>query len=149
MIYTNMDRILRYLGISETLDTAIRYLVSNDLTQLHMGRNEIDGDDVFVNRFDYNTMTEEEAIWEGHKKYGDIHVLLCGHEKIGVSDAASLTATCQKEADDFIGYEGDVETWFTMRPGDILVVYPEDVHMVKVQLKGESHVEKAVFKVRA
>ena len=44
-----MDRILRYLGISKTLDTAIRYLVSNDLTQLHMGRNEIDGDDVFVN----------------------------------------------------------------------------------------------------
>ena len=148
MIYTNMDRILRYLGISETLDTAIRYLVSNDLTQLHMGRNEIDGDNVFVNRFDYNTMTEEEAIWEGHKKYGDIHVLLCGHEKIGVSDAASLTYTCQKEADDFVGYEGSVQTWCPMTTHDLLIVFPEDVHKVKV-IDGESaYVKKACFKFK-
>ena len=148
MIYTNMDRILRYLGISETLDTAIRYLVSNDLTQLHMGRNEIDGDDVFVNRFDYNTMTEEEAIWEGHKKYGDIHVLLCGHEKIGVSDAASLKVTGQKEADDFVGYEGPVQTWCPMTTHDLLIVFPEDVHKVKV-IDGESaYVKKACFKFK-
>ena len=148
MIYTNMDRILRYLGISETLDTAIRYLVSNDLTQLHMGRNEIDGDDVFVNRFDYNTMTEEEAIWEGHKKYGDIHVLLCGHEKIGVSDAASLSVTVQKDADDFVGYEGPVQTWCPMTTRDLLIVFPEDVHKVKV-IDGESaFVQKACFKFK-
>ena len=36
-----------------------------------------------------------------------------------------------------------------LRPGDVLVVFPEDVHMVKVQLNGEAHVQKAVFKVRA
>lgn len=36
-----------------------------------------------------------------------------------------------------------------MHPGDVLVVFPEDVHMVKVQLNGEAHVQKAVFKVRA
>ena len=148
MIYTNMDRILRYLGISETLDTAIRYLVSTDLTQLHMGRNEIDGDNVFVNRFDYNTMTEEKAIWEGHKKYGDIHVLLCGHEKIGVSDAASLTVTVQKDADDFVGYEGPVQTWCPMTTRDLLIVFPEDVHKVKV-IDGEgAFVQKACFKFK-
>ena len=148
MIYTNMDRILRYLGISETLDTAIRYLVSTDLTQLHMGRNDVDGDNVFVNRFDYNTMTEEEAIWEGHKKYGDIHVLLCGHEKIGVSDAASLSVTVQKDADDFVGYEGPVQTWCPMTTRDLLIVFPEDVHKVKV-IDGESaFVQKACFKFK-
>ena len=143
-----MDRILRYLGISETLDTAIRYLVSTDLTQLHMGRNDVDGDNVFVNRFDYNTMTEEEAIWEGHKKYGDIHVLLCGHEKIGVSDAASLSVTVQKDADDFVGYEGPVQTWCPMTTRDLLIVFPEDVHKVKV-IDGESaFVQKACFKFK-
>ena len=148
MIYTNMDRILRYLGISETLDTAIRYLVSTDLTQLHMGRNDVDGDNVFVNRFDYNTMTEEEAIWEGHKKYGDIHVLLCGHEKIGVSDAASLSVTVQKDADDFVGYEGPVQTWCPMTTRDLLIVFPEDVHKVKV-IDGEgAFVQKACFKFK-
>ena len=149
MIYTNLEQLERYLGISEALDTAIRYLKKADLTTLVKGRNEVDGDNVFINRFDYNTLPEGDAMWEGHAQYADIHVVLSGEEKIGVTDAARLTATIRDEASDFIGYEGDVETWFTMRPGDILVVYPEDVHMVKVQLKGESHVEKAVFKVRA
>lgn len=149
MIYTNMDRILRYLGISKTLDTAIRYLMSTDLSQLHMGRNEIDGDDVFVNRFEYQTMAPEQAIWEGHEKYGDIHVLLSGHEKIGVSDTAALTLTARKEADDFVGYEGPVQTWCHMQPGDLLIVYPEDAHKVKV-IDGEScHVQKACFKFKA
>ena len=148
MIYTNMDRVLRYLGISCSLDTAIRYLMSNDPTQLHMGRNEVDGDEVFINRFDYQTMSPDEAIWEGHEKYGDIHVLLSGHEKIGVSDAAALTVTTRKEADDFIGYEGPVEVWCPMTTHDLLIVFPEDVHKVKV-IDGEStKVQKACFKFK-
>ena len=35
-----------------------------------------------------------------------------------------------------------------LQPGDILVVFPEDVHMVKVQLKDACPVKKAVFKVK-
>lgn len=148
MIHTNMDRILRYLGLSASLDTAIRYLMSADLEQLHLGRNEVDGDNVFINRFDYETMPEEKAIWEGHERYGDIHVLLCGHEKIGVSDVADLTATVRKPEEDFVGYEGPVRTWVPMAPGDLLIVYPEDVHKVKV-VDGESTlVRKACFKFK-
>ena len=148
MIYTKMDRILRYLGISESLDTAIRYLMSADLTQLHLGRNEVDGDNVFINRFDYQTMTPEQAIWEGHERYGDIHVLLSGHEKIGVSDSAALTVTTRKESEDFIGYEGPVQTWCPMTTHDLLIVFPEDVHKVKV-IDGESClVQKACFKFK-
>ena len=112
----------RYLGMSDTLDTAIRYLVSADLTKLAMGRNEVDGDNVFINRFDYTTMPEEQASWEGHKYYADIHVVLEGEERIGVTDAGSLTAGEYDAAGDFIPYEGPVDAWVAMRPGDILVV---------------------------
>ena len=149
MIYTKRDRLARYKGISAPLDTAIDYLASADLSQLAMGRNEVDGDKVFINRFNYTTLPQAEAMWEGHKLYADIHVVLEGEERIGVTDAASLTAGAYDEAGDFIPYEGDVDAWVTMRPGDILVVFPEDVHMVKVQLNGPSDVKKAVFKVLA
>lgn len=148
MIYTKRDRLGRYKGLSAPLDTAIDFLASADLTKLAMGRNEVDGDNVFINRFDYTTMPEEQAAWEGHKYYADIHVVLEGEERIGVTDAASLTAGAYDEAGDFIPYQGPVDAWVTMRPGDILVVYPEDVHMVKVQLKGACPVKKAVFKVK-
>ena len=148
MIYTNFHQMSRYEHLSPNLDTALRFLASADLTKLEMGRNEVDGDNVFINRFDYTTMPEEQAAWEGHKYYADIHVVLEGEERIGVTDAASLTAGAYDEAGDFIPYEGPVDAWVTMRPGDILIVYPEDVHMVKVQLDGACQVKKAVFKVK-
>lgn len=149
MIYIKREQLSRYKGISKALDTAIDYLAEKDLNELNMGRNDVDGDQVYINRFNYVTMPEAEAAWEGHKYYADIHVLLDGEEKIGVTNASSLKAGEYDEAGDFIPYEGPVDSWVTMRPGDILVVFPEDVHMVKVQLNGPSEVKKAVFKVIA
>ena len=149
MIYTKRDRLARYKGISAPMDTAIDYLAAADLSKLEMGRNTVDGDNVYINRFNYTTMPEADAAWEGHKVYADIHVVLEGEERIGVTDAASLKAGEYDEAGDFIPFEGPVDSWVTMRPGDILVVFPEDVHMVKVQLNGPSEVKKAVFKVLA
>jgi len=148
MIYAKRADLERYFGQSPALDTALRYLQTADLTALVKGRNEVDGDQVFINRFDYQTMTENQAIWEGHIQYGDIHVLLSGQEKIGVSNVNSLTETLRKPEEDFIGFEGDVEVWFPMTTEDILIVYPEDIHKVKV-MNGESTlVEKACFKFK-
>ena len=147
MIYTKRSHLHRYLGMSPAMDTAIRYLQTADLSALTKGRNEIDGDQVFVNRFDYRTMPREQAIWEGHIRYADIHVLLSGCEQIGVTNVAMLTETVRKPEEDFVGFEGEVQSWFPMTTEDILIVFPEDIHMVKVQ-KGESTlVEKACFKV--
>ena len=148
MIYAKRKDLGRYLGMSNSLDAAIHYLQDADLTQLHKGRNEIDGDQAFVNRFDYQTMPQEQAIWEGHIQYGDIHVLLSGNEKIGVTNVNTLKETVRKVDEDFVGFEGPVTTWFPMTTEDILIVFPEDVHMVKV-IDGESTlVEKACFKFK-
>lgn len=149
MIYTDMEHITRYLGQSKALDTAIHYLKQADLTKLVKGRNEVDGDNVYINRFDYDTMPQEEAAWEGHLQYADIHVVLSGQEQIGVTASSRLTETSRDVEADFVGFEGTVETWCIMRPGDLLIVFPEDIHMVKVQNGSSTHVEKAVFKVRA
>ena len=148
MIYTKRKNLGRYLGHSKNLDTAIRHLQTADLAGLTKGRNEVDGDAVFVNRFDYQTMTQEEAIWEGHIQYADIHVLLSGRERIGVTDGEALKVLARKPEGDFVGYEGDVEVWLPMTTEDVLIVYPEDAHMVKV-IDGESTlVEKACYKVK-
>ena len=148
MIYTKKKNLHRCLGLSPELDTAIRYLQTADLRSLEKGRNEIDGDKVFVNRFDYQTMPQEQAIWEGHIRYADIHVLLSGSEKIGVTNVELLTETVRKSEEDFVSFEGPVMSWFPMTTEDILIVFPEDIHMVKVQDGENAFVEKACFKVR-
>lgn len=148
MIYTKRQNITRYLGQSHALDTAILFLVNADWTKLTKGRNEVNGDEVFINCFDYQTIAPELAIWEGHEKYGDIHILLSGHEKIGVSNAEELTVTGRNPKEDFIGYEGPVQTWFHMTPEDVLIVFPEDVHKVKVIDCDSSLVQKICVKFR-
>lgn len=146
MIYTKRKHIGRYLGMSSSLDAAIRHLLSADLSQMHKGRNDIDGERAFVNRFDYQTVPQEQAIWEGHVRYADMHVLLSGYEKIGVANAEALKMVIQKPDEDFIGYEGGAEVWFPMTAEDILIVYPEDVHKVKVMNGDSTLVEKACYK---
>ena len=102
----------------------------------------------FHNRFDYQTMPQEQAIWEGHIQYADIHVLLSGQELIGVTNIDALQETVRKVEEDFVGFEGQVQSWFPMTTEDILIVFPEDIHMVKV-INGESTlVEKACYKVK-
>lgn len=148
MIYTKIDRLERYLGICDSLDIAIRHVMTADLQALNRGRNEVSGNEMFINRLSYETIPEESAAWEGHGVYGDLHVLIEGHEKIGVTDASQLKQICHKVEDDFIGYEGPVQTWCPMDKGDVLIVFPEDIHMVKVTNGEPCHVERAVYKFK-
>ena len=43
---------------------------------------------------------------------------------------------------------GPVETYVPMEPGKVLIVFPEDAHMVKIRSGKCVTVEKAVVKVR-
>lgn len=148
MIYTDFEHMKRYSNLSGPMERAIRFLAEADLTALQLGRNEISGDDVFVNRMNYTTKLEEEAAWEGHIQYADIHVLLSGEERIGVTPRQALQELRRDESADFVGYTGPVENWLPMVPGKVLIVFPEDIHMVQVARKDPMPVEKLVVKVR-
>ena len=148
MIYGKCSQLERYLGLCPALDTAIRYLARADLSGLAPGRNEVDGENVFVNRLDYQTIPQEQAAWEGHARYGDIHIMISGRERIGVSHVSQLARTAEREADDFLGFEGPVRVSCPMEEGDALIVFPEDAHMVKVQLDRPMPVSRAVVKFR-
>ena len=45
-----------------------------------------------------------------------------------------------------MGYEGEVQVWLPMTPEDVLIVYPEDAHMVKVIDTQSTLAEKACYK---
>lgn len=148
MIYTTINKVNRYFGISDTLDTALHFLQKVDTEQLCLGTNEVDGENVYANVFEYMTVDEKDAMWEGHIQYADIHMVLDGQEQIGVSDISTLREIGRDEENDFIGYEGKVENWFKLSKGKILIVFPEDAHIVKVKLEEEVFVKKLVIKVK-
>ena len=51
--------------------------------------------------------------------------MIAGQERIGVSDTSQLTPSVQKEAEDFLGFEGPVRVWYPMEADDVLIVAPE------------------------
>lgn len=138
----------QYLGLGEHLDAALRRLLEDGLRDLQPGHYDIDGDRLWLNCFDYETIPEEEAFYESHERYGDIHIMLRGEEKVFVSHPASLEEFQRIPEDDFIAYRGPAETAMVLRPGQFLVVFPGDAHQIKMQVNGAELVRKAVFKFK-
>lgn len=147
MIYTDMKNLEHYKGMGKHLDTAIEYLKNHELSELTPGRNEVDGDNVFINRFAYDTMPEEKAAFEAHEEYADIHLVVSGEELIGVSDMELMTVSAVDKTTDSVDCDGPVENRVAMKPGKVLIVLPEDAHKVKIAIQDPVHVEKAVVKV--
>ena len=77
MILGKLKNIGRYAGLYANLDKAIRFLEENNPMDFEAGSYPIDGDEVYMNRFDYWTDPEGE-IFEGHRDYLDIHIAADG-----------------------------------------------------------------------
>ncbi|MDE7029212.1 MAG: YhcH/YjgK/YiaL family protein [Lachnospiraceae bacterium] len=147
MIYTEMENLGHYQGLGECLDKAVGYLCSHDLGNPRAGRYEIDGDSVYMNVFDYETLPEDEAVFEAHRDYADIHLLVSGEECVGVSDRSRVTVANFDETQDFFAIDGAVEQYVNLVPGKVLILLPEDAHKVKIAVGSPSTVKKVVVKV--
>lgn len=147
MIVGKLKDLHRYRGLNLNLDKAINYIIENDLTTLNLGQNDVDGENVFINRFNYICQNENECLLEGHKKYLDLHIVLKGSEMFGYNDISELSQITEyEEKSDFIKFEGLLKTYIKVTPGDFIITFPEDIHMPKITVNDDL-VEKAVFKI--
>ncbi len=146
MIYARNTDAVCYRGILPGLDRALEHLTPEFLEGLAPGRLNLDGDALYVTRFEYETKPPEETFFEAHRRYLDIHVLIRGEERIDIAHPDTLTEFDRGE--DFRGYRGEAEQSVLLRPGSFLVVFPGDAHRVKMQAGDRPEaVSKAVFKI--
>ena len=148
MIYAKNQDALTYRGIHPNLDQALEHITPEFLNSLQDGQKvELKGEQVYCTRFTYETIPQEESFFEAHRRYLDIHIMLQGEERVDVNRPEELTLTQVQEENDFYAYQG--ESWHStvLRPGEFLVVFPEDAHRIKVQVGEAKTVSKAVFKV--
>ena len=147
MIYTEINNIGRYRGMGEYLDKAFEYLENHFSENVEPGSYEIDGRQVYMNVMDYETIAEEEAFFEAHAKYADIHMAVSGEELVGVSDLSHVRVKTFDREKDLYEVEGPVEHYIRLAPGKVLVVLPEEAHKLKLTTGSPSAVRKAVIKV--
>ena len=148
MIYAKNGDALTYKGIHPDLDLALERITPECLGGLEDDRRvTLNGDRAYCTRFTYETIPEEESPFEAHRRYLDIHIMLQGEERVDIAPPEALTLAEAREENDFYAYRGEPWHSTVLRPGEFLVVFPEDAHRIKVQVDGPKTVTKAVFKV--
>ena len=145
MIFAKLTDAADYRGIHPRLDRVIDCLNEEFLHQVGTQTQKLEDDLLYVTRFDYETIPLEEAFFEAHKKYLDVHLMLQGTERVDISHPDVLTLFDHK--DDFYAYQGEAEQTLLLTPGSFLVVFPGDAHRIKVQVEGPENVSKVVFKL--
>lgn len=146
MLTCKIDEILSLNEISADLKARIKeFLSKNDLKNLELGSHSL-GDGNCINVFEYETK-DAKGVFEWHKKYIDIHVILSGKEIVQKAEKIDeITTPFDVDGD----YELDnaVCTEEVMIDGTNCVFFkPYELHMAGIKVGGAEKVKKAVFKL--
>ncbi len=152
MITGKLKDIARYKGLSKNLDTAIDFVLNNDLLSLENGKYEINGKEVYLNRDSYVAKEEKDCFFETHKNYLDLQIVLKGKEYFGytdITDPGLVVTDPYNEQKDVTKYKVDAENkcLVVLENGGFAIVYPEDAHLPKLKINDEK-VEKVVVKIK-
>ena len=77
---------------SPAAEKVCRWLAGKDLTTWADKQYPIDGDDFYVNIFHYPTAEADARIWEAHRDYIDVHLVLGGREWVRQAFLADCAA---------------------------------------------------------
>jgi YhcH/YjgK/YiaL family protein len=138
-----------YRSLHPRLAQAIVYLQSGEHDKLSPGRHAIEGDDLIAIVDEYTTKPlMPDAIWEAHRKYMDVQLMVRGCERHGriALDTAKVT-TPYDEAKDVMFFAPG-EDFVILRQGEFAVYFPHDVHAPGLCLHHPEEVRKIVMKVR-
>jgi len=99
---------------------------------------------------EYLTKPKKERKAEQHRQYIDIHLIISGKEKIGVSfnHPQNKIIGPYNKKDDYILYsQVQQEMDITAFPGTYLIFYPADIHRPGCHFQKETKIRKVVVKV--
>lgn len=149
MIFDKIEHASDYKGISKNLDTALTYLKHINVNNLKPGKNEIDGNEVFVMLFEYETKDIRDAVYESHKNYFDIQLLLTGDEIFRATPFNNQVVTKDYDLDNDIElFELSKGNDFHLSNGSFVLAMPGELHAPGLLYKKRSKVKKLVIKIR-
>jgi biofilm protein TabA len=148
LIYDTLQNFRLYSGISPFASVVAEYLDRLSSLAFAEGRTGIRGDDAYVNLVSTKTRSREEASFEFHRRYADIHIVLEGSERILVSNVGSMSL--KNEFDPVADYglqEGSAEVDLVLQPGMFCICLPDDSHMPLVVVDKPGVLKKIIIKM--
>jgi biofilm protein TabA len=130
-------------------DEAFAFMKDNDLQSMSPGKYAIDGDNVFAMVTEDATKDFDNTKWESHRNYIDLHYVISGEEKIGVSPVEKAIVTMPyDEMKDIANYKADGKIYLA-KPGTFFIFFPENAHRPGITTGGNKTDKKLVIKIRA
>ena len=145
----SLENIGAYARLGANFAKACEFLAKGDFGSLKPGRNDIDGDNVFVNCVDAKYVAQADRPNEIHRKYFDIHIPLAADERIGLGALDPAVKFDFDEASDS-GVPVQPLDWFTVKRGEFAICWPVTCpHAPAVTTDAPKEARKLIVKVRA
>lgn len=149
MICDKLSSLSRYCHLHPNLDTAINFILSHDLSTFPLGRNTVQGNDVFFNSVKARTSAPEGREFEYHRHYIDLHLDLSGSEKVAVTLDSPIDIGVFNEEND--GGLTEVSSQWTiadLKEGGFVMVFPGEPHLPLLPAEEPAEIRKCIFKIR-
>ena len=146
MIAGKLDNYRDYC-IGDTFDTVFDFL-SGLTADAEEKKYELENG-IYVSVESYSTKSFSDGLFEAHRKYIDVQVVLSGEEKIGWHPVDGLIPETEyDEKKDIVFYQMTAPYgWTRLEPGIFAVYFPADAHLPQIQAVQSLEVKKAVVKV--
>lgn len=149
MVFDTVENASRYKTLGPRIARALSFIETVQASEFNPHKAEIEGDDVFANFQDTSTEPAEGRDYEAHRTYIDVQFIVAGEEVIRVTKLSLLSETVPYDADRDIAFFGPAPgNDIHLRPGDFLILFPEDAHLPKIAAGAPGTVQKIVVKVR-
>ncbi len=115
------------------------------------GSYTVEGDELFINVMTYETKPREQGLFESHRVYADIQMMIEGEEEIGFSTLSEGALEIREPYKyDFELYRmTDAYTGESLCKGKLCVILPEEPHAPGIAPDGcPKRVRKMVAKIK-
>ncbi len=149
MIVTTIDKLTKYAEIPYAQDI-VDFLGEFRKSEMAPGRYDIHGDDLFAVVSRYETEPGADRMFENHRKYIDLQIVLDGKEEIHWADTKTLTQVSEEfsKGGDIAFYTGEAMGYTLLGGEQCVILFEEDAHMPNVFHEKIESVLKVVFKIR-
>ena len=142
-----MENLEKYVSLNPLFEEVVKFVKEHDLMTLEVGKHPIKGDDLFLNIAVAKGKTDEEAVFETHRRMLDIQIPLDAPEAYGYIPLSDLPEAEYNDAKDVSKYPDLMaDSYVTCQPGMFAIFFPQDGHAPCISAAPE--IKKVIFKVK-
>ena len=148
MIIDRLENLIKYAALNPLFADVIEFIQDHDLQNLEVGKYPIRDNNVFLNLQMAKGRGMEVAVLETHIEMIDIQIPISDEETFGYTPLQDLPDYEYNSEKDITKYgETKAQTYFTVKPGQFVIFFPQDGHAPCIT--SQTEIKKAIFKIKA